>query len=506
MKIFLFTLFIFLVTISGLYSQSPSVTVYDPPISINNPAWSNGDYIVSSTEPFGRPSGVYRASNNSIYVAVPDTNILAGKALVILRSSNNGMNWSILSTISPAAIISKTKMVNAGNDSIYCFFQFGTSVYIWNIVNNSFNSFTNYTNIRDFDVTASTTHSLYLIIDLITNNDVRFFGSVNGGATWGGAVYLSGSAAFPKIFMSGTGDTAIINYYGTPFTDTISSIIRSVRYRESAPGTLLIVGTFTSPIAAGVPKDQFKGVLFGGKAWLFYTSGSSGNIDLNCIQSNDNGTTYGSPFIIGALPSRDEYWFDATYFTLGSGGIDMIYYSDSLQSGQPTNITDRLYYTYINLATPTTNSTPVQISQHWPFWSSRLYIPSIIEYYNTAGDMGAIWVGGPAPYKVYFDGYNLTTRINNNLSEIPVEYSLSQNYPNPFNPVTKIEFSIPKNGSVLLKIYDITGKEVETLINQELKAGSYSVDFKGTKLSSGTYFYKLTSGMFSQTRKMMLIK
>jgi hypothetical protein len=262
---------------------------------------------------------------------------------------------------------------------------------------------------------------------------------------------------------------------------------------------------FTDAIAAGTYKDQFQPALYGGKAWLFYTTGTTGNINLNCIQSNDNGATFGSSFTVGSLPSRDEYWFDAKYFTFGSGGIDLIYYSDSVASPS-SNITDRLYYTYFNLATPSTYGTPVQISQHWPFWSGRMYIPSIIETYNTAGDMGAIWVGGPSPNKLYFDGYNLTTRIKNNQSETPEVYSLSQNYPNPFNPTTKIYFSIPKSNNVTLKIYDIVGKEVETLINKEMSPGNYSIDFNATKLSSGIYFYKLTSANFTQTKKMILVK
>ena len=94
MKKLLLVLFISLVTISGIFAQTPSVTVYNPPISVNNPAWANGEYIVSSSQPFGRPSGVYRTSNNSIYVAVPDTNIVASRCIVLYRSSNNGASWS----------------------------------------------------------------------------------------------------------------------------------------------------------------------------------------------------------------------------------------------------------------------------------------------------------------------------------------------------------------------------------------------------------------------------
>jgi len=502
-KIFLL-LFIILALSSVTFSQSPSVEIYNPPISINNTDWSNGDFIISPTEPFGRPSGVFRPNGNNIYVAVPDTNIQTNRCLVVFRSSNNGANWLAFASVNPAAIVTKTKMVNAGNDSIYCFFLFGTYLYSWNIISNNFHQFTAYTNIRDFDVTTSSTHSLYLVIDLNSNNDIRLYGSTDGGTTWPSATYVSSVGAFPRICMSGTGDTCLMDYYATITADTGSSAIRNFRWRESAPGTLTSLG-FTDPIAAGTYKDQFQPVIYGGKAWLFYTTGTTGNINLNCLQSNDNGTSFGSPFTVGALPSRDEYWFDAKYYTLGTGGIDLIYYSDSL--GTPTtNVTDRLYYTFFNLTTPASYNTPVQISEHWPFWSSRLYIPSIIENYNTAGDMGAIWVGGPSPFKLYFDSYNITTRTTNNNTEVPIKYNLSQNYPNPFNPVTKIDYSIPKNSLVTLKIYDLIGKEVETLVNKEMSPGNYSIDFNASKLSSGVYFYKLTSGNFTQTRKMILVK
>ncbi len=94
----------------------------------------------------------------------------------------------------------------------------------------------------------------------------------------------------------------------------------------------------------------------------------------------------------------------------------------------------------------------------------------------------------------------------NSLSEIPVEYSLEQNYPNPFNPITKISFVIPKSGLTSLTVYNLVGEIVATLVNGELYAGSHEFLFDASKLSSGVYFYKLESGSFSQTKKMILIK
>jgi len=85
-------------------------------------------------------------------------------------------------------------------------------------------------------------------------------------------------------------------------------------------------------------------------------------------------------------------------------------------------------------------------------------------------------------------------------------YSLSQNYPNPFNPTTKIEFTLAKSGFTELKVFDILGSEIESLISGELSAGKHEVEFNGSNLPSGIYFYRLKSGDFIQTRKMILQK
>jgi photosystem II stability/assembly factor-like uncharacterized protein len=105
--------------------------------------------------------------------------------------------------------------------------------------------------------------------------------------------------------------------------------------------------------------------------------------------------------------------------------------------------------------------------------------------------------------------------IKEDITEIPGKYLLFQNYPNPFNPATKIKFDLPKSNLTLseakglwvrLIIYDILGREVTTLVNEQLKPGTYEVEWDGTKYSSGVYYYTLTAGTFSETKKMVLIK
>ena len=96
--------------------------------------------------------------------------------------------------------------------------------------------------------------------------------------------------------------------------------------------------------------------------------------------------------------------------------------------------------------------------------------------------------------------------VSNISYETPDKYMLLQNYPNPFNPTTKIDYNIPSNGKVTLRIFDITGKEVSTLVNQEKTAGYYTVSFDASKLSSGNYIYKLEFKENSIVKILTLVK
>ena len=146
----------------------------------------------------------------------------------------------------------------------------------------------------------------------------------------------------------------------------------------------------------------------------------------------------------------------------------------------------------------------------------------VIKYNGTANSTdAAISIAVDDPENVYVTGvstgvgtgpdyatikYSQTTGIEHISSELPEQLSLSQNYPNPFNPVTNLEFEISDLGFVSLKVYDILGKEVATLVYEKLSPGKYKVEFDGRGLTSGVYFYRLTAGEFTETKRMMLIQ
>ncbi|HMQ79756.1 MAG TPA: T9SS type A sorting domain-containing protein [Ignavibacteria bacterium] len=113
---------------------------------------------------------------------------------------------------------------------------------------------------------------------------------------------------------------------------------------------------------------------------------------------------------------------------------------------------------------------------------------------------------GLGPAGVYYNMESLVTGITPVSNEVPNAFNLEQNYPNPFNPVTNIKFAVAKTGLVTLKVYDISGREVAQLVNMELNAGTYNFDFNASHLSSGIYFYRLTSNNYTDTKKMVLVK
>jgi photosystem II stability/assembly factor-like uncharacterized protein len=114
--------------------------------------------------------------------------------------------------------------------------------------------------------------------------------------------------------------------------------------------------------------------------------------------------------------------------------------------------------------------------------------------------------GGVGPYSVKF---NFTTSLVSNITQInnlPKEFRLYSSYPNPFNPVTKIRFDVPRLDYIVMKLYDILGREVAVLVNEQLQPGTYETDWDAAGFPSGVYFYNIITAGFTQTRKMVLIK
>lgn len=497
----------------NLYPQQLTVTVNNPPVPFMENGYDWGtDQLVFANIPSGRSTCVYKLSNTTIYAAVTDTSTASGRLITFLSSTNNGTTWtSIASIAGPAGCaVTKTEMIRSGLDSIYCTFLIGrgslaSQIYIFNVGNNGLRPFLN-GNYRDFGSWASSTGGYYLFVDSLYSANIPRYASTDGGVTWTQRGLVTSAGANPYTVKSGNGDTAILLYYLTTagLTDTTTAGITHARYRESGAGLLTSIAFLQPLVPAGQQKDQYGACLINGTAWVYYTQGAPGSRDIYCYISTNGGIAYGSPTPVATSPSVDEYWFDTKHYLVGYSGTDLCYYYDS--TGGPSNTTDKIMYSFAAVAANTTFSAPVAISEHFPNYSDRGYIPNLFEFYNT-GDLGVIWVGNDAgAYKLYFDRYNAVVGLHNNGTQIPGTYSLSQNYPNPFNPATKINFAVPVSGNVSIKLYDILGREAAEILNKEMNAGSYTIDFDASKLSSGAYFYRMESGNFVKTMKMVLVK
>lgn len=136
--------------------------------------------------------------------------------------------------------------------------------------------------------------------------------------------------------------------------------------------------------------------------------------------------------------------------------------------------------------------------------ASSFVLPVCDIYKSGANKYSAVAYAGLGPTNVYFDQEGIVGIQKT--GTIVSGFELSQNYPNPFNPVTKIDFGIPEQEFVTLKVFDLLGREVRTIVNENLQPGSYSVNFNASNLSSGIYFYKLQTSTYSDVKRMILIK
>ena len=507
MKTTLLVLFFIIFTSIGF---TQNIQIEKPDLSgintLQSPLWGD-DVVISNFEPIGPISSI-QAANGTIYVAINDTLATSNLGLIIMQSTNNGNSWSLYSTgLNLRVKFEKIKLISAGGtaDSIYLFVQNGSTVYSWNFRNLTLNTVGWGGIMSTFDVVGASTGALYCFFDTIPTA-VRRMASIDGGATWINRGSVSTTGAKPKVSIS-SGDTISLSYYYLATmvgNDTTTSAIRISRYRQLTNGTIGVISLGSTPSELATettPKQEHISALENGTLWFLYTIGTTGNINIKGRCSRDGGRTYSDTLLIAANPNVDEYWIDVRY-NRSTAGFDFIYYADSLQSGPPSNNTDKIVYRYANYIDSTNFGVLNHVSQHAPLWSSANYIPSVLPLTN---DAGVIWVGiDGATKKLYWNRYALITKIV--INETPVSYSLSQNYPNPFNPTTKINFNVAKNGLVTMKVYNILGKEVATLVNGNYNAGSYSVDFNASKLSSGVYFYSIEVNGFKDIKKMMLVK
>jgi hypothetical protein len=277
-------------------------------------------------------------------------------------------------------------------------------------------------------------------------------------------------------------------------------------------GGIFVTGSYWSP-STGDDTMLLKYDLSGNLVWQkFYDFGNFEYGKLINIDSQSNifitgqGAVPGGYFV-GWLTAKfdssgnllwynrfklNQSWEEYPYFAL-TGPEDEIYVTGNV--GEPSGGT-----TYNGLETIRYNSDGSNP------WVADVNLYGGIGKGLALGADLSLYAVGAYYYSVLKYSQSVPTEVVQNSSEIPEKFNLEQNYPNPFNPTTTIDFRIADPEFVSLKVYNILGNEVASLVNEVKPEGKYTVTFNASSLSSGTYFYKLQAGSIAETRKMILLK
>ena len=321
--------------------------------------------------------------------------------------------------------------------------------------------------------------------------DIYYKNSTNDGISWGPDVRISnGNNDNRYPIISATGSNIHVVWQDAHVGN------EEIYYKHSTNNGSNWSSVARLTIDSAISEDPF--IFASGSnvhiAWADKRDG--GNTEIYYKRSTDGGTSWSSDVRLTNSPSTSDYpaivvsgskvhlvWHDYR-----DGNME-IYYKLSTDGGSSWGTDVRL-----------TNSPDYSL------------IPSIAINASTVNVMWHDRRDGPYSSEIYYkkNPTGNVTGINYSNLEIPENFTLLQNYPNPFNPTTVIRYSIPEGTgrdlSVQLKVYDLNGKEVASLVNDKQSAGSYSVEFDGSKFASGVYFYTLSVGEFKETRKMLLVK
>gem|GEM_PF-6681031 len=339
------------------------------------------------------------------------------------------------------------------------------------------------------------------------NNDIYFKSYKVSSATWypdtNVTTGISYNCILPAMSNASMGGTRKL-YFSMVLNDTMKRIYEKIFTENYTTG----IPSWNAGSELYQPKSQDNFRIINGNVFYEYdTLGGIHTIDnhknvFTFQLTGKNSNSDGSDF--GIITENPLYWTYTIFATLNKRNDSAVFkVTKNLWSNSPPNETNWKKFYLGNAAVNSKTAVSTAVIKN--------------NYFKLIAVCEKLLNGRIALYATYMT--DLASGINNE-NENSGSYALYQNYPNPFNPVTKITFSVPSSegsgfsrgvGLVTLKVFDITGKEIQTLVNESLQPGTYEVTFDARRggsssLNGGVYFYKLTAGDYSETKKMVLIK
>jgi hypothetical protein len=323
-------------------------------------------------------------------------------------------------------------------------------------------------------------------LNLFAGTPNGIFLSTNNGTIWTDlnvlfgdtrAFAISGTNLFAGTYGAGVYRST---NNGTSWTAVNNGLTNYVVIAFAVSGTNILAGTYSSGV--------FLSTNYGSN-WTEVNSGLMGNhipsLTVNYTNifaaSNDGvflSTNNGTNWIAAGLQDTLVSTLSVYGTNLFAGTTDILGNS----GGVFLSTNNGINWTEVNSGLPNTGILALTIS------STNLF----------AGTVGSgVW---RRPL------LEMITSVEDHSSEIPFQFTLEQNFPNPFNPSTKIRYSVPQSSNVIIKVFDILGNEIETLVNEEKPVGTYEISWYAANLPSGVYFYTINAGSFRVTKKMILLK
>jgi hypothetical protein len=306
------------------------------------------------------------------------------------------------------------------------------------------------------------------------------------------------------VYAGGVIDGEVLKWDGSVWSSLGSGVNGSVFSLQLSENDLYVGGLFT--VAGGLLANKIAKFNIVNETWSPIDGGVTAEVDAMAIQGATN-----SLVITGAF-SHVGNNIEANYiarFTDSENPLPIELSSfTALPEGNKVNLNWSTSTEINNKGFEVQRSVSGDQNSHWNDIG-------FVEGNGTTSEAGHYsfadedLVSGVYLYRlkqIDFDGTFSYSKIIEVNFTIPAEFTLEQNYPNPFNPSTTIRYSVPSESKIKLSVFDVSGSEIETLVNQQQPAGNYSVEFNASHLSSGIYYYRMSAGSFSQTRKLILLK
>lgn len=501
--------------------------------------WGIGDYSVHVGDV--AYTGGYRqmdmklGEDGDLYVAINRRNVAGYNGYIIVyRSTNGGKNWiNVSGTVSTTGYFGQISMLvekrHATNDDStriflyytvstssnmndaslhYCSFLRSGSVASWysgQVAAPTAGNKLQYPSACSDGMYYSTATYIHCVAQEVTNANVHFRTHHYRSTTWGqthtaGTINTSyadfyPSAGFSRVISSSSDSI----YIAVERRFSSTQVALRLLVLPSAPSTAFST-YFLTPGYANVKHEkpcltvQQENATSPRNILVTCTKDTASLRSARYAYSSNSGSSWQIDYSLGGPTMRADFTVCNSDSTTAGGG----YFIGAFVNVAGDSIT---------LRRGVLGSMGTYLYKRNAHFGTGLLAPVVAIYKEGGNKYSAFAYAGNGPENVYANQENLAAvGIEPVSGTVPGSYKLEQNYPNPFNPTTTISFDISKAGFTTLKVYNILGMEVASLVNENLGAGIYSINFDAAKLSNGIYFYTLQSGDFREVRKMMLVK